>query len=167
MSGIIPQIVTNAYTPNAGGIPAGGGGGTDLNETDLNETVLNAAMRLIWEQSQGKVDTIVVGGTMKRRINSFLSAVRNVPASESRYRDLVSIYESDYGVCRILLSRWMPPDTLLMLDSSRIEVVPLQSRSFAYKPLASNGDRETGQIIGEYTLEFRNENAHGLLRGLT
>jgi hypothetical protein len=162
MSGIIPQLVTNSFQPNAGGIPAGGGAGTDL-----SEIVLNAALRLIWEQSQGKVDTIVVGGTMKRRINSFLSAIRTVPVSESRFKDLVSVYESDFGVCRIILSRWMPPDTLLLLDSSRIEVVPLQGRSFAYKPLASSGDRETGQIIGEYTLELRNENAHGLLRGLT
>ncbi len=162
MNGVIPSIVTNQYTPNAGGVPAGGGAGTDL-----NEAVLNAALRLVWEQSQGKVDTIVVGGAMKRRINAFLSAVRNVPMSESRFRDLVTMYESDFGVCRIVLSRWMPPDSVLLLDSSRIEVLPLAGRSFGYKPLAATGDRESGQVIGEYTLEFRNENAHAVIRGLT
>lgn len=162
MNGIIPLIATNQFTPNAGGIPAGGGAGTDL-----NESVLNAALRLIWDQSQAKIDTIVVGGALKRRINSFLSAVRTAPVSEARFRDLVSIYESDFGVCRIILSRNMPADSVLLVDSTRIEVMPLQGRSFGYKPLASTGDRESGQVIGEYTMEFRNENAHGIIRGLT
>ncbi len=162
MNGIISSLVTNQYVPNAGGIPVGGGGGTDL-----NEPVLNAAMRLVWDASQGKIDTIVVGGALKRRINGFLSAVRTVPVSETRFRDMVSVYESDFGVCRIVVSRWMPPDSLLLLDSSRIDVLPLAGRSFGYRPLATLGDRESGQVIGEYTLEMRNENAHAIVRGLT
>jgi hypothetical protein len=54
---------------------------------------------------------------------------------------------------------------VLLLDSSRIDVMPLSGRSFYFKPLASTGDREAGQLIGEYTLEFRNESAHGLITG--
>jgi hypothetical protein len=76
------------------------------------------------------------------------------------------VYESDFGVCRVVLSRWVPGDCVLLLDSSRIDVMPLAGRSFHYKPLARTGDRESGQIVGEYTLELRNENAHGLIRGL-
>ena len=162
LAGIIPGIATNQFVPGAGGFPAGGGSGTDL-----NEALINTAMRTIWEQSQGRIDTIVVGGAMKRRINSFLSAARTATPSETRFRDLVSVYESDFGACRVLLSRWMPGDTVLFLDSSRVEVLPLRGRSFFYKPLAATGDRESGQVIGEYTLEFRNESAHGLIRGLT
>ena len=60
----------------------------------------------------------------------------------------------------------MPADSALFLDSSRVQVLPLSARSFHYKPLASTGDSEVGQVIGEYTLEFKNENAHGLVRGL-
>jgi hypothetical protein len=66
----------------------------------------------------------------------------------------------------VILSRWVPADTVLLLDSSRVDVLPLAGRSFHYKPLASSGDKEVGQVIGEYTLELRNENAHGLIRGL-
>jgi hypothetical protein len=79
---------------------------------------------------------------------------------------MVSVYESDFGVCRIITSRWVPQDAVLLLDSSRIGVLPLAGRSFHFKPLASSGDYECGQLIGEYTLEFRNEGAHGLIRGL-
>lgn len=162
MNGIIPLIASNQFVPNSGGIPAGGGAGNN----ELNEAVLNAALRLVWENSQGPIDTIVVGGAQKRRINAFLTPFRQSTVEGTRYRDMVSVYESDYGVCRVILSRWMPTDTVLLLDSSRIEVMPLRGRSFHYKPLASTGDRESGQVIGEYTLEFRNEAAHGLIRGL-
>jgi len=162
MNGLIPAISTNQYVPNTGGIPAGGGAGFN----ELNEPVLNTAMRFIWENASSRVDTIVVSGAQKRRINTFLSASRQSTSEQTRFRDLVSLYESDFGVCKIVLSRWVPPDTALLLDSSRIDVMPLQGRSFHFKPLAATGDRENGQVIGEYTVEFRNEAAHGLIRGL-
>lgn len=162
MNGIIRSIATNQYVPNAGGIPAGGGSGTDL-----NEPVLNAALRLIWEQSQGKIDTIVCSGAQKRRINSFATGSRAYTPEDRSFRDMISTYESDFGVCRVILSRWVPGDTILLLDSSRISVLPLQGRSFGYKPLAQTGDANAGQVLGEYTLEFKNENAHGLVRGLS
>jgi hypothetical protein len=66
----------------------------------------------------------------------------------------------------VVLARAVPKGTVLLLDSSRIEVLPLSGRSFHYKPLARTGDRESGQLIGEYTLELRNENAHGVIEGL-
>lgn len=162
MNGIVKLIATNNFVPGQSGFPAGGGAGTEL-----NETLVNAALRLIWEQSAGAVDTIVVNGAQKRRINSFIGAQRRFAPDDETFRDLVSVYESDFGVCRVILSRWMPADTVLFLDSSRIEVPPLQGRSFQFKPLRSAGDSVLGQVIGEYTLEFKNENAHGALRGLS
>ena len=47
-----------------------------------------------------------------------------------------------------------------------MDVLPLAGRSFHYKPLAATGDYEAGEVIGEYTLELRNENAHGIITGL-
>lgn len=162
MNGIIHSLQTNRFEPGVGAIPGGSGGGSD----GLTEEVLNAALREVWEQSSGPIDTIVCGGLQKRRINAFLSSSRRYGPADDRYSDLVSVYESDFGVCRVVVSRWMPSDCLLLLDSSRIEVMPLEGRSFHYKPLASTGDSAMGQVIGEYTLEMRNENAHGLLSGL-
>ena len=162
MKGIIPFLQTNVFENGVGGFPAGDGTGTDL----LTEDQINTALRAIWEQSAGSVDTILVGGFQKRRINSFISSSRGYGEETTRFRDLVSTYESDFGVCRVLLSRWVPADTVLLLDSSRIDVLPLTGRSFGFKKLASTGDSETGQVIGEYTLELRNELGHGLIRGL-
>ncbi|HED54226.1 MAG TPA: hypothetical protein ENJ00_08500 [Phycisphaerales bacterium] len=162
MDGIIPMIETNDFAPGQGGLPSGGG----TNSDELTEELLNAALRLVWDQSGGSIDTIVVGGAQKRKINEFASASRQYLPEDTAYRDMISVYESDFGVCRIVLSRWTPPDTLLLLDSSRLEVMPLQGRSFHFKPLAASGDAFKGQVIGEYTLEMKNENAHAKLQGL-
>ncbi|MEC9374323.1 MAG: DUF5309 family protein, partial [Planctomycetota bacterium] len=162
MNGIIAHLQTNQFQPGAGEIPAGGG----LSEDELTEEVLNAALREIWQYSSAPVDTIVVGGAQKRRINSFIGESRGFSPNDSTYRDLVSVYASDFGVARVLLSRWMPADAVLLLDSSRIDVLPLSGRSFHFKRLASKGDSEVGQVLGEYTIEVRNESAHGLIRGL-
>lgn len=80
---------------------------------------------------------------------------------------MISIYESDFGVCRIITSRWIPKDVVLFLDSSRISVLPLSGRSFHFKPLSSSGDYECGILLGEYTVEVRSEAANGLIHGLT
>jgi len=163
MNGIIRQIATNQFVPGQGGFPAGGGAGSN----ELNESVMNAALRLAWEQSSGRIDTIVVNGLQKRRINQFISSVaREYEPQDKRLSEMVSVYESDFGVCRVVMSRWVPADTALLLDSSRVEVMPLSGRSFHYKPLAATGDSVSGQVLGEYTLEFKNENAHALIRGL-
>src|SRR6185503_15321316 len=143
-------------------MPAGDGGSQNL----LNEQVLNAALRAVWEQSSGKIDTIVCGGFQKRRINSFISSSQRFAQSATTFKSMIDVYESDFGVCRVIMSRWVPADKVLLLDSSRIGVLPLSGRSFHFKPLASTGDSEIGQVLGEYTLEFRNENAHAVLGGL-
>ena len=151
MKGILPFLSTHV---------------TDASAAALDEATLNQALRAVWEESAGSVDTIVCSGFQKRKINAFIASSRGYDASDTRFRDMVSVYESDFGVCRVVLSRWVPADTVLLLDSSRIDVMPLAGRSFFYKPLASTGDREAGQLIGEYTLELRNEQAHAAIRNL-
>lgn len=162
MNGIRSLIQTNVFLPGSDPIPEGAGSNADL----LNEDVLNAALRAVWEQSSGGIDTIVCGGFQKRRINSFISSSQRFARRDVTFKELVNVYESDFGVCRVIMSRWVPADAVLLLDSSRISVMPLAGRSFHFKPLAASGDADLGQVIGEYTLEFRNENAHALLTGL-
>ena len=162
MNGIVHSLETNLFEPGQGGIPDGDGGGDD----ELNEEILNAALKRVWDNSSGNVDTIVVGGAQKRKINGFASGSRAYLPDDQTFSDMISVYESDFGVCRVVMSRWVPSDAVLLLDSSRISVLPMQGRSFHYKPLASTGDSISGQVIGEYTLELKNENAHGLVTGL-
>jgi hypothetical protein len=158
MKGIFAHLASNVFAVGDAGFPAG---------TGLDEEKINYALRRIWENSCGSIDTIVVGGFQKRKINAFLSALRGYTATDTTFRDRITAYESDFGLCRIVTTRWMPQDAVLLLDSSRVKVLPLSGRSFHFKPLASGGDYECGELIGEYTLELRNEAAHGVIRGLT
>ena len=158
MKGIVPHLATNVFHTGDSGFPSG---------TDLDEAKINYVLRQIWENSNGNVDLIVVGGFQKRKINAFSSDSRTYGANDTTFTDMISIYESDFGICRILTTRWMPQDAALLLDSSRINVLPLAGRSFHFKPLASGGDYECGELIGEYTVELKNEAAHGLIRNLS
>lgn len=156
MKGLLAFIATNRFVKAQGGFP---------DDETLSEAALNTALREIWKNSNGKVDLIVVGGQEKRAINAFVGTNRRFSAETETFKDAVSVYESDFGVCRVILSRYVPVGSALLLDSSRIDVLPLSGRSFQFKSLAATGDRESGQIVGEYTLELRNENAHGVISG--
>lgn len=158
MRGIRSFVTTNRFTPGSGPLPA---------STSLTENILNIALRTIWQQSGAGVDLIVVNGQEKRRINEFVATNRRYYNVNESFKDMVSLYESDFGNCRVVVSRHVPVGSVLLLDSSRIEVMPMAGRSFHYKQLATTGDREAGQLIGEYTLEFRNESAHGVINGFT
>ena len=158
MKGIIQHLATSVFYTGDTGFPTG---------TDLDEAKVNYVLRQIWENSNGNVDLIVVGGFQKRKINGFCSESRTYGAADTTFTDMVSIYESDFGICRIVTTRWMPQEAALFLDSSRISVLPLAGRNFHFKPLASSGDYECGELIGEYTVELKNEAAHGLIRGLS
>jgi len=157
MKGIAAFVSTNRFVPGTGGFPS---------DTVLSEEQLNTALREVWKSAGGHVDTIVVNGQEKRWINNFIGTNRRYADTGKTFTDGVSVYESDFGVCRVVLSRWVPTGTVALIDSGRVEVMPLSGRSFQYKPLGVTGDRESGQVIGEYTLELRNENAHGVIKGL-
>jgi len=158
MKGIIQHLSTNVFHTGDSGFPTG---------TDLDEAKINHVLRQIWENSSGNVDLIVVGGFQKRKINAFSADSRMYGANDTTFTDMISVYESDFGVCRIVTTRWMPQDAALLLDSSRISVLPLAGRSFHFKPLASSGDYECGELIGEYTVELKNEAAQGVIRDLS
>ncbi|MHC4423204.1 MAG: SU10 major capsid protein [Planctomycetota bacterium] len=158
MKSIIQHLSTNVFHTGDSGFPTG---------NDLDEAKINYVLRQIWENSSGNVDLIVVGGFQKRKINAFTADSRSYAANDTTFTNMINIYESDFGICRIVTTRWMPQDAALFLDSSRISVLPLAGRSFHFKPLASSGDYECGELIGEYTVELKNEAAQGLIRALS
>lgn len=124
---------------------------------NISNTSLTAVMKLAWDQGGSDIDTIVCGQTVKQQIDLLNSTIKRTTNDTSSYRDLVSEYEGTYGNVRVLMSRWMPATEGFVIASNRIKVVPLTGRSFAYVPTAKTGDADKGMLIGEYTLEVRNE----------
>ncbi|MBZ0135668.1 MAG: DUF5309 domain-containing protein [Planctomycetes bacterium] len=139
----------------------------DKSAAVLTEDILNASLRNVWARG-GRPNAIVCNGFQKRKISSFIQSSRRYEPESAALRNVVDVYESDFGVQRVVLSRWVPADKILLLDLDKLQVMPLQGRSFFVKPLAESGDFRKAQLIGEYTLEIQNggDGGHGVITNL-
>lgn len=146
-SGIWDQITTNSVSI-----------GVTLS-ADLVDDVVGAAYDA--GASGDELSLIVVDPLYKRQIdklNDSRTEVQQGTAGDKTFQRSVTVFEGSYGVHRVLRSRWMPANSMLVLDPSRVHVVPLQGRSFQHVPVARTGDSTKGMVLGEYTIEVRNEN---------
>ncbi|SRR6266436_766029 len=132
--------------------------------TTLTESWLGNAIKSAWDTGGTDVDVILAGVSVKRTIDTFNSSRKLLPNEDLRFTQLVSEYESTFGVMRVVLSRWMPAGECLILASQRVKVLPLQGRSFQFREVASQGDSRKGMILGEYTVELRNEEGMAQIR---
>lgn len=124
----------------------------------LTESWLGNTIKSAWDNGARDLDVIVVDANYKRIIDDWNSTRIRTNPEDTTYRNLIYEYEGTFGTHRILLSRWMPQNSALILASSRIQVMPLTGRSFAYIPIAPTGDASKGMVLGEYTVEYKNEN---------
>jgi len=137
---------------------------SDASAAALTETMLNNQLKAIWEKG-GNPNAIVVNGFQKRKISGF-AGTRYYEPEDKTFRNVIEYYESDFGLQRVILSRWVPQDKVLLLDLNKIRVLPLQNRSFHVKQLSEGGDYRKTQVIGEYTLEIFNaaDGGHGYIK---
>jgi hypothetical protein len=79
------------------------------------------------------------------------------------------VYVSDFGTISIVPNRFIPnsdnDDTAFLLDPEMAAVAYL--RPFQTNELAKTGDADLTQLLVEYTLEVRNQAAHGIISDLT
>jgi hypothetical protein len=76
-----------------------------------------------------------------------------------------SLYASDFGDIRVVPNRFQRERTAFLIDPDMAAVAYL--RPFTTFDVAKRGDADTKQILAEYTLEMRNEAAHGVMADLT
>jgi hypothetical protein len=123
----------------------------------ITEAGLNSAFRAAWDKGAKDIDLLLVGGFQKRAINSFIgTSNRWWKPEDMKFKDMVGIYESDYGPATVLLNRNVPRDAVMGISSKRLKVLPFGDRSFFLKKLGDTGDSHKSQLIGEYTCELRN-----------
>ena len=147
MNGLIAAITTNRVTGSASTIA-------------LTEAKFNDLLQTIFE-SGAIVSSVYVNGFNKRRITQFTTSnVRQLAMGET-LKNRVSVYESDFGTVDIVLDRYIPVTTGIMLKDELFRKAWLRKPS-TY-PLAKRGDLDEFQIVGEWTLEHLNERAGGIL----
>lgn len=134
---------------------------TNLATTTLNTltpVVLNNVISAPWGNGATDLDLVVVDPRYKTIIDGWNETkqqiIQNTPQG---YVRRVTFFEGTYGQHQILLDRWMPSNSLMVISTNRIKVVPMATRSFNFVQTAKTGDSEKGMVLGEYTLELKNE----------
>lgn len=149
--GLLQAIATNIVTSSIG---------TDFGSTTmaLFEDRVNAMVKSAWLNGGTDLDVILCGDAVKKRFDQLNSSRIRVANDESTFRNQMVTYENTYGVFRVAMSRWMPTHKAAIIATPRVKVVPMNGRSFHFDPVAKTGDAEKGMILGEYTMEHKNEN---------
>ncbi len=127
----------------------------------LTETLLNDGLQQAW-QTGGNPDVVVVNGTNKRTISGFTAGLtKEIAAKDKRLIASVDVYESDFGLVRVIANRWMPADKVFILEKGRWKVAYLDP--FHQEELSKVGDRKERVVVGELTLEGRAEKANAII----
>ncbi|MFC4103606.1 SU10 major capsid protein [Paenibacillus xanthanilyticus] len=109
---------------------------------------------------------IMVGAKQKIALSGTDANKITLTRAENARGQVVDHIITDFGVFEIALNQNLASDELLLVDVNRIAIKPLATREFGHTYLGVKGDYDTGMIVGEYTLEFKQEKAHGRLKGL-
>lgn len=143
------------------------------NVTNVNGALtidhINDLAQDIYEQggfSSGGRYVIIVPAKQKRAISKFQGDQVRFQQVENIRGQVVDTIATDFGEFEVHLNNNLNPDELFLVDANRIAIRPLAGREFFHKYMGEKGDYTTGIVVGEYTLEFKQEKAHGRLKGL-
>ena len=135
---------------------------TDGTTRAFTEAMLKTVVASVFS-SGGTPSALFVSPTQKQVVSGFtgLAAQRyQVPTSgQATILAGADLYQSDFGVLSIVPDRFMRSRDALILDPEYAALAYL--RPFQTNELARVGDAEKTQILAEFTLEVRNEAAHG------
>jgi hypothetical protein len=135
---------------------------TDGTTRTFTEAMLKTVIASVFSAG-GTPSALFVSPTQKQVVSGFtgLAAQRyQVPTSgQATILAGADLYQSDFGVLSIVPDRFMRSRDALILDPEYAALAFL--RPFQTNELARVGDAEKTQILAEFTLEVRNEAAHG------
>jgi len=133
--------------------------------TSLSEDMFNEAMQDVWTDvgSEYVPDLVLVPGGLRRKISSFTAgSTRYVDASDKKLVRPVMVYESDFGVHRIMAHKDVISSAgsvhMLGLKEDKWKMAYLRQPKAEDRP--KDGDYSSGEIIGELTLEFLAERSN-------
>lgn len=108
----------------------------------------------------------IVSPKQKVAISDLQSDKIRIVQSETSRGQKVDTLVTDFGQFPIIMNNNVKDDEVFFVDINRLSIKPLGERGFFHKDLPEDGDRKTGMVIGEYTLEFKQEKAHARIKNL-
>lgn len=170
--GLIHWLKTNAFVPLNAGVPVISLPATEStvypvvaagSRVDFTEPLLGAMMETAYTNG-AEPKLFVSGPSLKRAFSDFQGrSTSQVLVGKTEVAATVDIYVSDFGRIKALPSRWVDPNTVLLLDPAYLRVV--YYRTLRTVPIAKIGDAETRMILAEWGVEVGNEAAHAVLIG--
>lgn len=121
----------------------------------------------------GENATLAVNSSQKRAITAAYAAAygKALPFNGTRNIGGVAVDTvlTDFGTLNVLLDRHIPQDAIIAVTLDQVRPVFLEVPGkgvFFEEPLAKTGASDEVQLYGEIGLDYGNEKAHGVLRGL-
>jgi hypothetical protein len=139
----------------------------------FTEALLQAVVKSVYA-SGGNPKVLMVNPAHKQLVSAFTGiAAQRFMAPSNAPTTIISaadVYLSDFGSISIVPNRFMTStnscdETAFVLDPDMAAVAYL--RPFQTNELAVTGDNESTQLLAEYTLEVKNQAAHGIIADIT
>lgn len=174
LGGLQAWLSTN-YSGGTNGV-AGSLGTTarvDGTNRTFEEALLKTVVRSVYAAG-GNPKVLMVNPAHKQLVSAFAGiAAQRFMAPSNTPTTIVAaadVYMSDFGTISVVPNRFMTStnscnETAFVLDPDMAAIAYL--RPFQTNELAVTGDNESTQLLAEYTLEVRNEAAHGIIADLT
>lgn len=140
---------------------------TDGTQRQFTELLLKTVLSSCWTNG-GKPSMILTGAFNKQTFSTFTG--RSTPMEQASSKKIVSsveAYESDFGVLKVIATRFQRARDVFVLQDDMWAIAYLPGRKMVSIPLAKTGDNERKQILSEYSLVSRNEKASGGVFDLT
>jgi hypothetical protein len=146
---------------------------TDGTNRTFTETILKTVIKEVYA-SGGNPKVLMVNPAHKQLVSAFAGiAAQRFMAPSNAPTTIVSaadVYLSDFGAISIVPNRFMTStnncdETAFILDPDMAAIAYL--RPFQTNELAVTGDNESTQLLAEFTLEVKNQGAHGIVADLT
>jgi hypothetical protein len=174
LGGLQAWLATN-YDGGTSGVAGASGttARTDGTNRTFTEDILKVVVRKVYAAG-GNPKVLMVNPAHKQLVSAFtgIAAQRFMAPSNTPTTILsaADVYLSDFGSISIVPNRFMTStnscnETAFVLDPDMAAIAYL--RPFQTNELAVTGDNESTQLLAEYTLEVRNEAAHGIIADIT
>lgn len=138
----------------------------------LTQALINTLCYQIYDAGglgEGSDPIMVVGPKQQRIISGMEKELRRVEAGEKKIGYYKDVFLTDLGIeIPVVIDRWCSNDKLIVLDRSKIALIPMQGDSWGMEKMAKTGRNDKWQLSGQYTLEMRYaDKVHGCLYDLS
>lgn len=174
MGGMLAWLTTNVDR-GSGGADGGFNSSTSIvdaatngTQRTLTEAQLKAVMALAFAEG-ARPSQAYMSGTHKQQMSAFTGIadirVDGTGKKPTTIMGAADFYVSDFGTLALIPHPYALSRDVMIVDPEKVALSTL--RPWKTHTLAKSGDNEKFQLVGEYTLECRNEKAHAAIADLT